>query len=458
MRLITILVTSTVLATACGKKKDDDAVPVQRDKPDTQLRTASDCKFDGVKTIEVPLYSDRADSPKVKYRFQYIPAKTSAAPTVIYAPGGPGGSSMGKNKAADYEDKFPADFGIILTDPRDIGCNSIDKGAIPTDALRTKYVAADIVEVIKSLNLSNYILFGISYGTQVVTVAASLAERDPAAPKPKAVVLEGVLGRAYETVDELSGTYERLWDEHLAALPAESKLQFMIDSDLPLGYDASIWTGVINLGLNFGEMLSSENKPFNFLARIMEFATSDSLDERSRAKKIIDKLAGDGEEDDNSGGTPDFYTYIACQEIFTAPDGSILHNGKLVRNTPRLCGKKGLSFNGDKYNNAQWPVKAPIYYFEGANDPATPLWQAEYHFTSQPAAKNKHMVVIPKAGHNPLELSLTDCIKDIWRAVDQTSTLEMALKLCTWKDLELRQAPAAAVSPTTMKINRSSGV
>jgi surfactin synthase thioesterase subunit len=54
-----------------------------------------------------------------------------------------------------------------------------------------------VLAIVEELRLDDYMLYGISYGTLLATLVASRAE-ERGLPLPKAIVLEGVLGMAFD--------------------------------------------------------------------------------------------------------------------------------------------------------------------------------------------------------------------------------------------------------------------
>ena len=71
-----------------------------------------------------------------------------------------------------------------------------------------------------------------------------------------------------------------------------------------------------------------------------------------------------------------------------------------------------------RFNAADWPVDTSIVYFQGEHDPATPLWQAHYHFEHQPQAP-RYFVRIDRAAHAALSVTLNvrDCPARLWDAI-----------------------------------------
>ncbi len=62
----------------------------------------------------------------VTFDFKYAVIRTASpgSPTVLYVPGGPGGASIGDDSIPPL---IPDEYGLILTDPRGVGCNDSRK-------------------------------------------------------------------------------------------------------------------------------------------------------------------------------------------------------------------------------------------------------------------------------------------------------------------------------------------
>lgn len=122
---------------------------------------------------------------------------------------------------------------------------------------------------------------------------------------------------------------------------------------------------------------------------------------------------------------------ISCHEIaddmVSLHSDVVLSNGELISNTGHYCGD--LHFT-NPYDSARLQLITPIYYFEGENDPATPMIQARYYYDNQLHTK-RIFVTVHGGGHNALALNLRDCSSQIWKAITQgTNELRLALSGC----------------------------
>ncbi len=80
-------------------------------------------------------------------------------------------------------------------------------------------------------------------------------------------------------------------------------------------------------------------------------------------------------------------------------------------------------FTYKPYDSKTLPISAPIYYFQGSNDPATPAASARYHFGGQRRAR-RTLLTVPGAAHGPLTWNLralgTSAL--FWDAIDRSDS------------------------------------
>lgn len=374
--------------------------------------------------VKASVYSDQLDSTQFNYKYQYIKG-SSATPTIIFLPGGPGGTSMGNwGQFVDLFLALPKDGNYILTDPRGNGCNKYSAETIPDDALSSLNIASDILTLIRNEKLDNYILYGHSYGTVVATIVAARAQAGEAVA-PKALVLSGILGQAWDscTMNSFS-EYSLQWRKFMTDLP-DSISNKLSSSALPLDLLDREWGAYISSGLiqGTGFLFGHEHNPFRD-----SLLTLNSTD-----PAVLEKLRKSVQSAAIEQPSPEMqriFRQIACTEISDdLYENAVLQRGDLAAGGNDIC--NGLKLR-DPYDAKNWPLSIPIYYFEGENDPAVPLWQARYHFDSQVAAR-RHFVTIPRAGHAPFIGNLLDCKDIIWKSIQNNGTnFESALKSCGW--------------------------
>lgn len=381
----------------------------------------------GVTTIERPMFPERADSATFGYSFKVHPGTDPDAPTVIYLPGGPGQSSISAERDPSL---VPAAYTLIQTDPRGAGCNAPASAEhYPDDFYQTVHFAGDVLAIVEHLQLDDYILYGVSYGTVLATVTASMAEAEGTRP-PRALVLEGIVGQPFEE-GEVEEPYQLEWRAIRDRLPESIRSQLTTEP-LPLGLSAEEWGAGITTMLSLGMLQLEGTLAEALLSNLAPEATDE---QRAGLREAVLQL---GHSDIDAFGQR-LHDVVACHEITETNFRAFkLESGELVR-TEAYCTSDPVD---QPYFAGEWPVTAPIYYFNGTNDPNTPMWQAQAHYEAQTAAE-RHFVAIGGAGHNPLILNLADCKPDIWTAIDAGAGFDEAIARCTWPT----QRTSAAAQP-----------
>jgi len=372
---------------------------------------------EGVMTIERPMFPERAGSPTFGYSFKIFPGTDPAAPTVIFLPGGPGEASI----AAERDESLvPPSYTLILTDPRGVGCNapeSVDQ--YPSEFYETEWCADDVLAIVETLGLDNYMLYGISYGTALATVTASRAEAQGITP-PTALVLEGVLGRVFAANDEVEAAFQSEWRLVRDRLPEAVRLQ-LLATPLPLGLSAAEWGAGITTMLSLGTVQPPLPVAESLLLSLAPEATAEEQ------QTLHDTVVALAESSIDEFGLR-LHREIACHELTETNFGTLaLEGGELVP-TDLYCTSEPLD---RPYAARRWPVSVPIYYFSGSDDPNTPSWQAQVHYDAEVGAK-RELVSIIAAGHNPVGLNLTDCAPALWEAMRAGTGFAEAVGTCAW--------------------------
>jgi pimeloyl-ACP methyl ester carboxylesterase len=410
MRLLYLL----VLITACSSASPDPG-DCADGKCDDHLPAA--CKAADIVTI---------DRGYGRYRARYR-AAAPGQPTIVFMPGGPGNTSIGEDMSA----WIPAELGLVQTDPRGVGCNElVSPAADPLAFYSTDQIAGDVVAMIEYLELRDYVLYGHSYGTQLATRVASFV-----GGAPRAVILEGVLGRAFRADELPAQAYADQWANVLRpTLPADALA--ILDGDAPLGIDGALWGKYFMAMMPRGALSGGHPLTNNLLNLSEEFATQTgtNVDENRAA------LAAEVQMFANLDGvTPAglvLQRHVACREITDKlPEDNVdvvLDHGLLVP-TPRLgslC--TGLTVD-DPFDTAAEQMVVPSVYFLGELDPATPKLQSDYHFdhnTHSPRTR----VTFKAAGHLPVHFNLVNdpepCALAVVTAAATQGDLAAALATC----------------------------
>jgi pimeloyl-ACP methyl ester carboxylesterase len=397
------------------------------------------CAGPGIDHLRVPVDYHAADRQTFELSYRLRPGITADAPLVIVVPGGPGGTLIHDDVHVS-SGGIPADFGVVLTDQRGAGCN--DDPALNADGdFSSEFLARDLLAIVAELEQRqhvrrlDYILYGQSYGTLVATMASSLAPRLAVTP-PRVTVLEGTLGRSFDSYAEYFQVFEAEWRRvrdtlprrwrnffssgDLGAVPATSSLSWavLVNNDLMRGYRPD--------GLHELEWQLSPEGLSSLPGALHMFPTgsaADALIARNRLLRVV-----------------------ACTELF----GDLyplrdLRDGELVLRGDNLCaGHDSLTH---PFDAANWPVATPLVYFQGEHDPATSFSQARHHFESEVQAP-RYFVSVDEAAHAALSITLNtgDCPARLWNAIaDNLSGFAAAVAHCD--ELEARAHVALEYQP-----------
>ncbi|MGE0547835.1 MAG: hypothetical protein AB7O24_18835 [Kofleriaceae bacterium] len=296
-----------------------------------------------------------------------------------------------------------------MTDPRGVGCNTLAQlpsAEVSSAFFRTQEIARDVVAAIADRRLDNYIVFGISYGTLLATTVANELELS-LLPAPNAVVLEGVLGRAFGA-DFAGAEYITQWDRVRAALPADV-LSELDTSAAPYGLTPVEWSRVLMGMLPMGPL-----DVLNYAS-----ALSSATPEETRQEVLAELKARAAERPHSAAGEVELYRQVACREIMdTVPANDldvVFDAGKLVRN----AAEEGTKCNGltatTPYDAASLPFTPKTYYFLGDSDVATPKWQGDYHYDNRSGTSVK--IVTTNGGHNSLEYNQLGCAPKLMASI-----------------------------------------
>ncbi len=340
-----------------------------------------------------------------EFKYRFLKGTDPSLPTVVYLPGGPGQGSINNE-----DPRLSGSYGFIQTDPRGVGCNS--KLYDPNINLSSNDLALDIAALIKKESLSNYIIYGVSYGTLLATIVTHHIESDPQIPNPQSIVLEGVLGRAFKPHEEDQAAIKEweVYKNHAVLL------------DLFKQQEPSLGFSSLEIGEFIKGMLSYGKNPYNPDYYLIENYFNLLQQEAEQREILIDTIKRANEP--FSSDLVNLYRQIGCEEITSLgwKHDAYYRKGELVldQSTRGVC--DGFSFT-EGFDSAKYQLTSKIYYFNGTNDPATPLWQAKYHAQNQTKAL-KNTVTVQGGGHNPLSYNLEDCQPKIWDKILSNSLID----------------------------------
>lgn len=380
------------------------------------------CSSDEICSITRPVLSNNGTLYQIPFQFKYRPAK-SIAPTVVFISGGPG-DILSPYSTEKYLG-VPDDFGVILIDPRFTGINKQDDDFNFTSAITSRAVADDILFILKALNINDYILYGVSYGTVPATIAAAIAIENP----PRAIILDGTVARSFKQ-SEYSNEFYKQWNQFtqtidpIALTQFKERVKYFIRQNL---FTADDFGNIISALIAQRYTAEGTDILLEFVAQV---AYASEQGAQTYAKYFVDLI----NEKLKTGGTPLFHALILCREISpdSHPDSAdFSFNGESNELKPggrANCAQYAKPKQINLFDSKQYQVSAPIVYLQGESDSATPISQSLYHFKNQNSSKEKYFVYRPNGRHSLLNGELKKCNTHFWEklSVDvESSTREL---------------------------------
>lgn len=395
---------------------------------------STDCSRSDIYSVNSLIDSKNPQLGTFKYFFQYKKKGDPQTPTVIIIPGGPGGTSISLQPDNPYFDwdqilyGLPKNYNAILTDPRSRGCNTSNIG-LTRDSFTSRNVANDIVAIIQSLKLDNYIVYGHSYGTVVATLIGRMATENNI-PKPRAIILSGTVGRHFKNHrDEVEPYYYLAWGNVRNHLPEQIKLLFPKNNDWSdfsenfnertiLDISIRTWYNFTFSNLTEGGVYSNGKLNHPFLQKLLLL---DGHDEKALSELKAEVLTYVETTSNNQINLKPFHDSIWCQELEE-------HQGP-------ECTAQNLSFT-NPYDSATFQISGiPLIYIQGEYDSSVPINQASYHYLHQ-TSNNKYFVIAKDGGHSTTA-TVADCKDSFWNSIfNEAVDFEKSIKNCI--GLELR--------------------
>ncbi len=381
------------------------------------------CAGSDIGHVSVPIDYARPDGSRFPLAFRLRRGSESGHPLILLLPGGPGNTLI-RGDAMDGEDGIPPAYDVVMTDPRGAGCN--DDPALSDDAdFRSDFLARDVLAILGALGAArsaplDYVLYGESYGTLEATMIAVLAGAE-GLPRPRALVLEGTLGRSFADYAEQLAALQEEWRHLRERLPRPTRAMFQNGSFNPLlSASSEVWAELVDRDLMRGAGPDGR------------YVLERQLDALIELQGALGAIA------EETTAAPDqtrrLLRVIACRELTGElyPRHDLIE-GQLVPEGADLC--RGLPRLDRRFDAAAWPVFVPIVYVQGSHDPATPMWQARYHFDSERTAP-RYFITVDEAAHAPLGVTLAvdGCHARLWRSITgDRSGLAAATAFCDGK-------------------------
>ncbi len=194
-------------------------------------------------------------------------------------------------------------------------------------------------------------------------------------------------------------------------------------ADPPFDIEPQVWAAYLEVNLAHGWTPGPDR---NMLESDLSWLLSDKLmsllDDPGSAdfahqtiadfRKLVEAMARQLTGGDSASSR--LYRVVGGREIFekvAGPGADFTYAGGKLVPLPMDFFEPGTLVN--PFDSANYSITAPIYYIQGGRDPATPLWQAQYHFSTQIHAA-RHLLIIPEAVHEPTK-AISDGLEGLWK-------------------------------------------
>ena len=347
-------------------------------------------------------------------RLNHQPTNKSQRTILMFA----GGPSAIVGSAKLYRN-LPPDVAVVRFDYRSLGC-SVNQSPfrVQSDTLHSGYHAADALDLVRKLGLKNYVVLGTSYGTMAATIFASLVDQAENIAKPKAVVLDGVIGSHQKKGRHLYEVGRDNWTYLLSQIRPETKVRLLSSANNPSNTEPSKqsitiepteWIDFI-VNNTYTNLYLDQTGQIRFLGKdLLEklFGPQSTEGERRTAENEFRKLS-----------TPDYYL---SPNLYA--ETMIQHDRDQYRAdvtwqdmTLHIAGLKKVRSAVMKFDSRKWQTSTPIYYFQGGFDGTTPEAQSWYHYQNRQQGRSYHTKL--RDGAHGITLHVFDgssrCGKSIW--------------------------------------------
>ena len=371
------------------------------------------CKLPSVGRVPTRVYPNRGDSPLFGAAYQRLGDPRKG--TIVFIPGGPGQATIDDLDPATMDQDFPSPKGaeVIQIEPRGVGCNQAELANYPVEIYSTDSFAEDALSIIRGLGLKDYVIYGASYGTMVATTLAAKIEHTRDVPKPRAVVLTGLVGKPWPIGHTQDEDFAREWEHYKATAPASAQagLHLLIDQENALGYGSGQWAGFIRYNISNGLMFTSATPKHLLTSRLEKIGAGDPA-----ALADLRKFMGTPKPGPKPVVNSELFMQIACTELSPAPEHTLsLEHGRFVVTYGKTNRCAGRALTRAWYAK-DYPFTAPIFYFQGAHDPASPIWGMDAHFAAERNAP-RYALVATYGGHGALYTSYLQCKDALWASI-----------------------------------------
>ncbi len=357
--------------------------------------------------------------------------------TIVYLPGGPGQGSI---LESEYSELIPKKYQQIYIDPRGTGCNFFGRGDFELATINSVQTAIDILEVIKAAKLTNYIVYGQSYGTLLGTILVDLIEQDSSMQPPKALLLEGTLTTHYLQASKYSHDHVDIVNQLLRLNPKIQKL-FMDPSHTFLGKSNNLWASYLMSVPRYGTNQDTHfviQTPWQMLSRVADVLDSglalseEDLEFFENAMNSEDNFVSPIDPKDDLESYMDLREgflkrAIICQEIALEIPwlyyGFGMQNGLVtLDNKPAIANSCAPYVMNNPFDAKNFPFVTPTVYIQGTLDAPTPWEQARHHYEQSLSVK-KVFISVVDGGHSPSYFELAGCFEDMFNVIDKDPNL-----------------------------------
>ena len=338
--------------------------------------------------------------------------------TLVFVDGGPGQNTHGE------KDLTGGQSNEIKFDQRGLGCSAPDSYDLYSDwrIYSSENTIRDMEEIRKAWGISQWSVYGVSYGTVPATMYGSKFPEVTVS-----VVLEGIIGNL-ENIHALSYKAEK-------ANLALAKLSFnQRNAFNKLIQEESADTKTI-VGMFF-EMFYY-NQGMQKVVQLLKLTLNEKGEiNRSMIAQIRDALKSKTDEglpQQPSAVDSNILNTLFCKELgnrnFDKVDMNYSSSMGFYtypshgHSRADECDKLKISIQDEKpYKLEDYPVKKNVYYFQGSHDAATMAKGAIEHWKKVPQGQS-YFMLSQKGGHNPnigflasSVSSIASCQKNIFNA------------------------------------------
>lgn len=408
---LTLLILATSACTTSSSGPDNGVTPVglpevRKVTRENYMSGREFCKEWGKLTnkefglrITVPKnYSDYSQGSIEIYAYT-LQEFDPSLPSYLFVDGGPGQNTHG------ITDVTNGRFNEIRFDQRGLGCSAPESFDTYKDPklYSTENTVLDMDEIRKAYNISNWTVYGVSYGTLPATQYGSKFGAHTVS-----VVLEGVVGRpdivhrwSYKS-DKINHVINELSPADRQAF-SELMMEQSEDTDLVLNFlfGSAFY---VDMGLRqLNTLIKYIIKDGKVQREILQKSREEA--KRKEEQKGPTPPQTPGGIDENVMGI------IYCRELAFREKGKTTLNYSAEKgffesaapgtNNARVCDQLGVKISDERpYNIDEHPVAKNVYYFQGSHDGATLAKGAQQHWKAVPQAKS-FFLLAQKGGHNP---------------------------------------------------------